>query len=74
MKYVVLFCLMLLMMSITTTVEGNRNKKHKKKKHKGKGKKGVARTSEDCNIQYNTSTNIPEAERLRDHHNCIKSM
>lgn len=72
MRYVVLFCLMLFMVGITTTIEGLKNKKNKKGKGKGKGKK--KRTSEDCNVQYNTSTRIPEDERRRDHHNCLKSM
>lgn len=69
MRYVVLFWLLLLMIGITTTIEGLKNKKKGKR---GKGKK--KRTSEDCNVQYNTSTRIPEDERRRDHHNCLKSM
>jgi hypothetical protein len=61
---------MLLMIGMTTPIEGLKNKKKNKKGKKGK----VKRTSEDCNIQYNTSTRIPEEERRRDHHNCLKSM
>jgi|LauGreDrversion4_2_1035121.scaffolds.fasta_scaffold179473_3 hypothetical protein len=71
MRYIVLFLLMLLMIGMTTTIEGLKNKKGKKHK---KRKDKVKRTSEDCNIQYNTSTRIPEEERRRDHHNCLKSM
>ncbi len=70
MRYIVLFLLMLLMIGMTTPIEGLKNKKKNKKGKKGK----VKRTSEDCNIQYNTSTRIPEEERRRDHHNCLKSM
>lgn len=73
MKYIVLLCLMVFMIGITTSIEGLKIKRKAKKKKILKKIK-AKRTSEDCNIQYNTSTSIPEAERRRDHHNCLKSM
>jgi len=82
MKYIILFVLACFMIVITSSImEGLKNKKKdknkkdkndKKDKHNKHDKKSKTLTSEECNYQFNMSTELSETERYSNYFKCMK--